>query len=214
MPARKDFRQAEFELAEALADADRKNGLQVRSPDCPSPQELRRFVGGRSKQPDVVLAHLGNCSRCSQLLNSLRIHRLRSRRISLALVATAVLLAFGWLGLVRLLPLPAGVATIDLRFASPTRGGHNSATNVISARRSNGSVRVLLPIGSEGTYECEIQQEPGRPPIVVSSGQASVEKHDVVLDLPVNLAQVSSGKYTLAIRRSGSEWIYYLLELK
>jgi hypothetical protein len=214
MPAEKHFRQPELELAEALTDADRKNGLLSRSADCPSERELRKFVAGKSSLPDAVLAHLGDCPRCSQLLSALRVQTVRTRRISLALAATAVVVLAAWLTFVRSSPVPSGVATIDLREVSPTRGSESTARRLVTAVRRNGTVRILLPIGSEGRYECEIQSQSGGRPVISSSGEASLQDHDIVLNLPLNLAQLRSGRYFLGLRRNGSDWFYYSLQLE
>lgn len=213
MTAQREFRRAESELAEALTGADRKKGLASPSRDCPSPQELRRFLTGKSTQSDAILAHLGDCPRCARLLGDLRPGPVRVRKIAFALAAMAVVFIVGWLILARPAPIPTGLATIDLRSASPTRGGDNPTTDLVRAQRSNGTVRLLMPIGSEGEYDCEIQSRPGGRVIVKSSGEASVHNQDVVLDLPLNLGQIPSGKYSLALRRIGSDWIYYPLQL-
>lgn len=44
MPTQKQFREAELQLAEALTDADRKNGLINNSRDCLSAEQLRQFA--------------------------------------------------------------------------------------------------------------------------------------------------------------------------
>lgn len=214
MPARKDFRQAEFELAEALNDADQKNGLLSRPPDCPSDEELRQFVAGKSSRPDALLVHLGDCPRCSQLLPSLHARSARISRLSLTLAATAVIVLAGWLILIRPSPVPSGVATIDLREMSPTRGSESSATTLITAVRRNGTVRILLPIGSEGRYDGDVLEEPGDRPVAQDSGEASVEDHAVVLNLSINLGKLNRGRYSLGLRHNRGEWAYYPVELK
>jgi hypothetical protein len=212
MPTQKQFREAELQLAEALTDADRKNGLITHSRDCLSAQQLRLFAAGKSSQSDAILVHLGDCPNCSRLLGGLRERTTRIRRLFLALATAAVVLVAVLLISIRPSHLPIGIATIDLRLASPTRGAGN-AEGVVHAARSNGTVRILLPIGSEGKYESEIQSKPGDRPILSSSGQALLQNHEIVLDLPINLAQVPPGRYSLALRRNGSEWIYYSLYL-
>ena len=212
MPAQRDLRQVERQLAEALTDAGDKNGLIRRSPGCPSPKELRDFVKGRSKQPETVLEHIGGCPYCSQSLEKLRVRAARATGIIFAFAATAIVIVGAWLILLRPSKMPVGVATIDLRAAAPTRGLEGSTP--VNAVRSNGAVRVLLPIGSEGAYECQIQPEWGGRPVLTASGQAAVRDHEVVLDLPVNLAQLPPGRYRLGLLRSRSDWTNYRLELK
>jgi hypothetical protein len=44
--------------------------------------------------------------------------------------------------------------------------------------------------------------------------QAHLENHDVLLNLPVKLGKLTPGRYLLALRREGPEWVYYPLILK
>jgi len=108
----------------------------------------------------------------------------------------------------------SGVATVDLRLISPTRGqvpGPQTAT----VRKTTGGLRVVLPVGSEGNYEVEILGQDIQPtPLLRSSGSTRLEGHDVVLNLPVNLSNLKSGKYLLALRRDSSEWEYYSVILE
>ena len=107
MASSKQFREPELELAEALTDADRKRGLLRHSPDCSSDKELRLFVAGRSSRPDAILAHLGDCPRCVQLLPRLRARAVRIKQASLALAGIAIIVVAAWLMLI----LPARFST-------------------------------------------------------------------------------------------------------
>jgi hypothetical protein len=122
--------------------------------------------------------------------------------------------ALFWVNQHRPLPDLNRVATVDLRLISPTRGqvpGPQAAT----VRKAASGLRVVLPIGSEGNYEVEILGQHRQPtPLLRSSGSTRLEGHDVVLNLPVNLSNLKSGKYLLALRRDGSEWEYYSLMLE
>jgi hypothetical protein len=60
----------------------------------------------------------------------------------------------------------------------------------------------------------EILGEDTRTTFVRSSGRTRLEGQNVVLSLSVDLLTLKSGKYLLALRRSGSEWIYYSLMLE
>jgi len=214
MASSKQFREPELELAEALTDADRKRGLLRHSPDCSSDKELRLFVAGRSSRPDAILAHLGDCPRCVQLLPRLRARAVRIKQASLALAGIAIIVVAAWLMLIRPAPVPAGIATIDLRGTGLTRGPEASTSEILHVRRTNGTMRIVLPIGSEGDYDCEIRSPLEGAAVASSSGQASVEDHIVILNLPINLGQLAPGRYSLALRRNGSGWTSYRLELK
>jgi hypothetical protein len=45
--------------------------------------------------------------------------------------------------------------------------------------------------------------------MLLTSGEAHLENHDVVLNLPGELGKLKAGRYSLALRRDGSEWVYY-----
>src|ERR1043165_6082418 len=122
MAAQKQFRQAELELAAALSDSERKHGPFGYSPDCPSAEELRRFVAGKSLRPDAILAHLGTCVRCAQLLGSLRIRSVRVQRLALAFASVIAIVLLAWLIVVRPARVPSGMAIIDLRPPAAPRG--------------------------------------------------------------------------------------------
>lgn len=213
----KPYRAAERELMEALSDVVRKDGAPQQLGECPSVAELRRFVAGKSTpaQRDELLAHLGSCDRCISLLRQIRERRVTSKRVSLVLAAAAILAIAVWATLERSSSVSRGVTTVDLRLISPTRGiDNNNRADAVMARHKAERLRIVLPIGGEGKYECQILR-PGRTgPLLRTSGDALLENHDVVLNLPVELGRLTPGRYSLALRREGSEWVYYPLILE
>jgi hypothetical protein len=208
----RQYRVVEQELMEALSSVTRKDGPVHKLGDCPTVADLRRFATGKCNQAerDEILAHLGACDRCITLLRQMRKRGILIKRTSLVLAAAAVLAVAVWARLDRSSSISNAVATVDLRLASPTRGiDNNDGANAVTARRKAGRLRIILPIGSEGKYECQILRTGQSVPLLRSSGEALLENHDVVLNLPVALGGLLPGRYSLALRREGSEWVYY-----
>lgn len=207
---------AELELAEVLADIDRKGGASIDRAGCPSATELRRFVSGKCAQAQVdsLLTHLGSCRHCMQVLKEVRARRLLLKRTYVAMAAAAAILIAVWMAAGRLSSPPAQVATIDLRLISPTRGAENSVRSTPKIDRRSGALRLILPIGSEGKYQCEVRFDSGGTAIARGSGVTVLEGGNVVLDFPANLRSLPPGHYSLALRRDGSEWVYYPMDLK
>jgi hypothetical protein len=210
-------RVAEQELMEALSSVARKEGRVQKVGDCPTAADLRRFAAGKCNQAqrDQMLAHLGTCNRCITLLREIRVRGILIRRTSLVLAVAAVLAVAVWARLDRPSSISKAVATVDLRLASPTRGIENdNGADAVSAPRKAGWLRIILPIGSEGKYECQLLRTGQSVRLLRTSGEAVLENHDVVLNLPLELGSLTPGRYSLALRREGSEWIYYPLILE
>jgi len=213
----RQYRVAEQELMEALSSVMLKDGRLQKLGDCPTVADLRRFATGKCNQAqrDQMLAHLGACDRCITLLREMRQRGILIRRTSLVLAVAAVLAVAVWARLDRSSSISNAVATVDLRLVSPTRGIEtNNGANAVTTRRRAGRLRIILPIGSEGKYECQIVRTGQSVPLLRASGEALLENHDVVLNLPVELGSLTPGRYSLALQRDGSEWVYYPLILE
>jgi hypothetical protein len=213
----RQYRVAEQELMEALSSLTRKDGRVHRLGNCPTVADLRRFVAGRCTQAqrEEVLAHIDSCDKCISLLRQMRERVILIRRTSLVLAIAAVLVVAVWVTLERSSSTSSAIATIDLRLVSPTRGIDNkNPADAVAAQHRAGRLRIILPIGSEGKYECQILRAPQSAPLLRAPGEAHVENHDVVLDLPVKLGKLTPGRYLLALRRESSEWVYYKLLLE
>jgi hypothetical protein len=208
--------RAEAELAQALSAADRRDDVARNDRQCPSGAVLRRFVAGkcRDDQIDVLLAHVGTCERCIQVLSKIRIRRQIIRRAYVSLAAAACLLILIWFSLARRSSTPAGIATADLRSISPTRGTTHQSEVAAELGRNADGLRVILPIGSEGKYEYQLQVTPENRPVARGSGETSLDNHDVVLNLPIKFSELSARRYLLALRRNDSEWVYYPLTVR
>jgi hypothetical protein len=217
MPPLRQHRGAEQELMAALSSVTRKDGPCHKLSDCPTVADLRRFATGKCNQKprDEILAHLGSCDRCITVMRQLRERDILIRRTSLVLAVAAVLALALWVGLQRYSSSSNAVATVDLRLVSPTRGiDSNNGADAVSAQHRVARLRIILPIGGEGKYECQIVRPGQSVALMRSSGEASLENHEVVLNLPIDLGSVTAGRYSLALRREGSEWVYYPLILE
>jgi hypothetical protein len=209
----KQYRVAERELIEALSSVTRKDEPVHKLGDCPTAADLRRFAAGKCKQGqrDQILAHLSSCDRCITVVAELRERRVLIRIASLVLAVAAVLAIAVWAMQERSSPASSLVATLDLRLSSPTRGGENDGTASATVPRKANRLRIILPIGSEGKYDCQILRWEQSAPLLRTSGEALLENHDVVLNLSVKLRNLPPGRYSLALRRASSEWMYYKL---
>jgi hypothetical protein len=215
----RQYRGTEQELMQALSSVTRKEWPVQKRGICPAVPDLRRFATGRCNpvQRDQLLAHLGTCDRCIGVLRKMHERSILIRRASLVLtVAAAAVLAVAlWATLNRSSSSSSVIATVDLRLVSPTRGvENNNSAAAVPAGRNAGRLRIILPIGSEGKYECQILHAPQSVSLLRASGEAHLENHDVVLDLPVKLGKLAPGRYLLALRRASSEWVYYKLFLE
>jgi len=213
----RQYRGPEQELMQALSSVTRKEGRVQKLGDCPTVADLRQFAMGKCNQAqrDKILAHMGACDRCITLIREMRERGVLIRRVSLVLAVAAVLAVAVLATLNRSSSASSTVATVDLRLASPTRGvENNDGAAAVTAPRQAGRLRIILPIGGEGKYECQILRPEDTGPPLRSSGEAILENHDVVLNLPVELGSLRTGRYSLALRREGSEWVYYPLTLE
>jgi hypothetical protein len=71
-----------------------------------------------------------------------------------------------------------------------------------------------LPIGSrEGQYEIQVLEQPGKP-VASASGSAKIQNYVTVLQVKIDLRNVSPGRYLLGIRRPELDWTYYPTLLK
>jgi hypothetical protein len=201
----------------ALSSVTRKDGPCHKLSDCPTVADLRRFATGKcnQKQRDEIVAHLGSCDRCITVMRQLRGRDILIRRASLVLAVAVVLALALWVGLQRYSSSSSAVATVDLRVVSRTRGiDSNNGGDAVSAQHRAARLRIILPIGSEGKYDCQILGPGHTRPLLLASGEALLENHDVVLTLPVKLNGLMPGPYSLALRRESSEWVYYKLAVK
>lgn len=209
----RSWEQAERELAHALTHASDDRDPLAGTHPCLTTGELRQFVAGKfanSPRADEILAHLGECDRCGDRLSKLRVQHSVVRRLFLVAAAATVLIIL-WVSFAHSPSIPATVSTIDLRAISPTRGA-DTEVQAAKARRTTGNLQILLAIGSEGEYECEIRNRDGQI-LRHTSGTAISSSKGVVLNLPISLGSLSRGHYQIRLRHPLEDWIDYGLDL-
>jgi hypothetical protein len=205
-------RSAEKELMNAISSVILTDSRSERIGNCPGIDELRSFVRGktRAERRETLVAHLSSCNHCIGLLRKRREQRTFIKEASLALAAIAVLIMAIWLGFQKPAQIKTETATVDLRPFALTRGGAAVAAvgDVPTLNAKANQLRLVLPAGSEGRYECEVLGDRKNPALTHLSGETTLQNHDVVLELPIR-SSLQSGRYTLALRKQGSGWVYY-----
>lgn len=203
---------------EALSSVMWKNALPNTKEECPGDDELSLFVRGKvnEQRREQLVAHLSICDRCIGFLKRKRQRRSLVREASLVFAAvTALLLAIVW-GLRTPVQISPKTETVDLRPFSLTRGGETvtaaGETPAISGKTSR--LRLLLPPGSEGPYECEILGDRKGTALIHAGAEASVREGQVILEFAVPSAHIPAGQYTLALRKQGADWVYYPVLMK
>jgi hypothetical protein len=165
------------------------------------------------------LDHLGSCSPCYGDFSRFRkSYELRRKRTLLA-VAASILIATGIAGWVLLQRhnegLVAQTAVLDLRNRSLPRGTEpNPAEPPLVVSRAATRWNIYLPLGSsEGSYEMRITTASGDP-IFTSNSTAKIQEGVTSLRVDLNLSSVSPGLYVLQLRKLGSEWNSYPVQVR
>jgi hypothetical protein len=220
---------AEREIRQALANDLRKEGRIHPSGKCPSVRDLRRFAAGKYgktvAQREELIEHLADCDRCNDWLTRIREEGSSKRAafdrpvksvLAIACVVTLALALWTWWRVSQTSPETNRVAVADLRLVSPTRGSESiDRSQAIRVPRRADRLRIVLPPGSEGNYELEIlRSDADATPLIRLSGATRLENHEVILGLSANLSNLKPGRYSLGLRRDGSEWEYYPLALE
>jgi hypothetical protein len=209
------YRVLEKDLIQGLSDSRVHERDHESAGDCPSPGDLRLFEAGKYghnlEERDALMSHLADCDRCVHFMMLLKRRRVWRTRAVFVLASAAVVLMAVWTSSQH----PAatsGVATIDLRLNSPTRGIEKTDGAVAAkVRRNVNGLRVILPPGSEGGYEYELLSYNRATLVLRGSAQTTVDSEKVILILTASLARLTPGKYSFALRHGNSDWEYYPL---
>ena len=209
---------AEDELMHALSAVMSTDALPAAKEECPSANELSLFERGKS-DPDGrerLVAHLSACDLCIGFLKTRRRRRSLVKETGLAFAAAAVLVFALVLGFRAPIQTPTKIATVDLRPLFPTRGVETATTaaKIPAISEKVTGLRLILPAGTEGKYECEILSARKDAVLTHVSGETSFQDHQVVLDFPISSSSFRGGDYFLALRKDGDSWAYYPLTLK
>jgi len=218
MAQQEQYSTLEKELIQALLDSPTDGCNQGFVGNCPSPSDMRRFEAGKyghnQEERDALMSHLAVCGRCVEFMMQLKRRRVWQTRAALVLACAAAVLMAVWTTSQH----PAatsGVAIIDLRLSSPTRGTENAiGTVAATVHRDTNRLRVILPPGSEGSYEFELLGYERSTAILRGAAQTTVEKDQVILNLTTSLAHLTPGKYSFALRHGDSPWEYYSVTIE
>jgi hypothetical protein len=224
--------------AERLVKAARRVLLSGGYPNpervgCPGPEALKRLAErtiDAATAKDWVL-HLGCCSPCFIEYNEFRKQAQRRKTLELALASVAlVAIIFGgvWLwkthrfpgsGAKRNTPVVAAYRpfALDLRHWMVFRGGlpPSAHSGPIQLPRARLDLTILLPAGSEaGNYTVQVSTELGNS-LVTARGPAVIREDGItVLNVRLDVSNVSSGSYILSVGEAGMEPQSYPLIMK
>jgi hypothetical protein len=195
---------------------------------CPDKETLRAIAARNLSLEQVVewVDHVGFCSPCYVEYDALRRQVVNRRWMRFGAIAAgiAIVVALGiwaWFGGWGHLRNEAGayqVCRLDLRNRFILRGGGDQSPKPPAAplelSRGRLDLELDLPTGSrEGQYEVKVLEQPGKP-VASAGGTAKIENYVTVLQVKVDLRNISPGPYLLGIRRPELDWTYYPLLLK
>ena len=195
---------------------------------CPD-KEILRAIAARTLNLEQVVEwvdHVGFCSPCYEEYTALRRQVVNRRWMQFGAIAAGIAIVvglgiwarFGGWGQHRKESGTYQVCRLDLRNRFVLRGGGEQSPKPPAAplelRRGRLDLSLDLPIGSrEGQYEVQLLEQPGKP-IASASGIAKIENYVTVLEVKIDLRNVSPGSYLLGIRHPELDWTYYPVLLK
>jgi hypothetical protein len=191
--------------------------------DCPGDAVVKRVAERKEVTTDEPWEHITHCSPCyAELLAHKEAFREREKRqrkrFRYQIVAAACLVvAAGVAPLVwnRLHQDRVYNAEFDLRHRLSFRGRNDSDEQPtqlnppLTLRRGHVHLKIDLPeTWQPGRYDVAFLDQAGRRPVFTATGAASVQSGSSVLNVDARL-DVSSGDYTISLRREGSGWRGY-----
>ncbi len=195
---------------------------------CPDKETLRAIAARNLSLEQVVewVDHVGFCSPCYVEYDALRRQVVNRRWMRFGAIAAGIAIVvtlgiWAWFGGWGHLRNEAGayqVCRLDLRNRFILRGGGDQSPKPPAAplelSRGRLDLELDLPTGSrEGQYEVQVLEQPGKP-AASASGTAKIENYVTVLQVKVDLRNISPGPYLLGIRRPELDWTYYPVLLK
>ena len=216
-----------------LLKAGRRALLQGEFPNpdrsgCPDKETLRSIATRKLSLEQVVewVDHIGFCSPCYVEYDVLRRQAVSRRWMQFGAIAAGIAIVvalgiwawFGGWGHLRNEAAAYQVCRLDLRNRFILRGGGDQSPKPSAAplelSRGRLDLELDLPTGSrEGQYEVQVLEQPGKP-AASASGTAKIENYVTVLQVKVDLRNISPGPYLLGIRRPELDWTYYPVLLK
>jgi hypothetical protein len=169
-------------------------------------------------QAEPYLDHLTSCSPCYRDFLGLQAKYRQSRTRMILAVAAIVLIVVGvvTLGMLRHHSNEQiAHAVVDLRDRSMARGTKPPPTEPpLEIPRNASHLDIYLPLGSsDGPYDVRITSVQGEP-LVSGSGEAKLERGLTLLRANLKMSAASSGNYLLQIRRHGSDWVSFSVQIR
>jgi hypothetical protein len=188
---------------------------------CPGSDVLKRIASHEMPLPEAEkwLDHVTSCSPCYSDFSQYQAAHQRRRRRTLLALAASILIAIGIAGWVLLQKdnesLVAQTAVLDLRNRSIPRGTEpNPGEPPLEINHVAMYWNIYLPLGSsEGEYDIRIVTPSGEL-LFAAGGTAKLTDHITSLQIPASLSSSRSGSYVLQIRKTGSGWTSYPLQLR
>ncbi len=189
---------------------------------CPAHDVLVALARRERPMGDPAYGHLAECSPCYLEVRALKqAADLRRQRMRVWAAATALIIGTGfsaWLLTRREASVASGGtqlrAQLDLRPYAITRGEAQRDLPPLAIARGDLALTLLLPTGSEpGAYEVEIKDSSATM-LASTRGDAELRNFVSTLEVDMSLADLAPGLYNLAVRRDGTEWQTFLLQLR
>jgi hypothetical protein len=191
--------------------------------DCPGDAVVKQVAERKEVTTDEPWEHITHCSPCyAEFLAYKDSFREREKQrktwfryqmvAAACLVVAAAVVPFFWN---RLDQGRVYNAEFDLRHRLSFRGGSDSDEQPtqlnppLTLRRGHVHLRIDLPeTWQPGRYDVAFLDQAGRRPVFTTTGTATVQGGSSVLNVDARL-DVSSGDYTISLRREGSGWRGY-----
>ena len=199
---------------------------------CPGSEVLKSLAERRMDlhETEQWSLHLGSCSPCFIEYTAFQKQGARRKTLELVLASAALLIlagVAGWLwkghwfrgtgGKPNIATvMPYQKVTVDLRNRIVFRGEQPSSANSgpIQLRRGRLDLTILLPKRSgPGSYGLQVSTELEKP-LITTTGMAVKQNGITVLNVKLDVSNLSPGGYLLAIGEAGHERREYPLVVK
>jgi hypothetical protein len=199
-------------------------GLQNEFPNpervgCPGREIVAAIAAHRMplSKAEPYLDHLSSCSPCYRDFLQLQAEYRRRRTRMVFAVAASVLIVVGLATWAILRPHGQQVeqAVIDLRDRSVARGTEIPPSEPpLEVPANVMRLQIYLPLGSaEGAYDVRVSTLQGEARFI-GSGAANIHEGQTRLSIDLKRWSPKVGRYVLQVRKTGSEWNSYPLQVR
>src|SRR6266850_2341059 len=188
---------------------------------CPSKDVLVALSRRERPLNDPAYVHLTRCSPCYLEVRGLQEARTQQRRWQFAKLAAAAVVVLAVVTAAWLFIAGRGSAAqdvraeLDLRPYALNRGDAQGGNRQpLTLPRGRATLTMLLPVGSEpGAYEVQLLDS-DLASRASAPGTADIKDYVTTLQTMLDLASITSGRYQLAIRRTGQEWQLFPAQIR